>query len=107
MLDLSYILQDMKEIKYNNKVYKLPFSVSLPEDPTVEEEVSNRFNGEKVKLPAFAVAVYDMIIGGEAMATGHDEQVGESGHSFIWDEVRNGLDWFRKYFPKQYMVLLD
>ena len=107
MLDLSYIIQDMKEIKYNNKVYKLPFSVSLPEDPTVEEEVSNRFNGEKVKLPAFAVAVYDMIIGGEAMATGHDEQVGESGHSFIWDEVRNGLDWFRKYFPKQYMVLLD
>ena len=107
MLDLSYILQDMKEIKYNNKVYKLPFTVSLPEDPTVEEEVSNRFNGEKVKLPAFAVAVYDMIIGGEAMATGHDEQVGESGHSFIWDEVRNGLDWFRKYFPKQYMVLLD
>ena len=107
MLDLSYIIQDMKEIKYNNKVYKLPFSVSLPEDPTVEEEVSNRFNGEKVKLPAFAVAVYDMIIGGEAIATGHDEQVGESGHSFIWDEVRNGLDWFRKYFPKQYMVLLD
>ena len=97
----------MKAIKYNNKVYKLPFAVSLPEDPTAEEEVSNRFNGEKTKLPAFAVAVYDTIIGSEALATGHDNQVGESGHSFIWDTVRAGLDWFRKYFPKEYMVLLD
>jgi len=24
-----------------------------------------------------------------------------------WDEHRKGLDWFAKYFPKQYMVLLD
>ena len=97
----------MKEIKYNNKVYKLPFAVSLPEDPTVEEEVSNRFNGEKVKLPAFAVAVYDVIMGSEAMATGHDDQVGQTGHSFFWDTVRAGLDWFRKYCPKEYMVMLE
>ena len=96
-----------KRIVYKNKPIYLPFQVSLPEDPTVEEEVSNRFNGEKVKLPAFAVAVYDVIIGSEAMATGHDDQVGESGHSFFWDTVRAGLDWFRKYFPKEYMVLLD
>ena len=26
----------MKTIKYNNKEYKLPFDVELPEDPTVE-----------------------------------------------------------------------
>jgi hypothetical protein len=35
----------MTEIKYNNKVYKIPFAVSLPEDPTAEEEISNRFYG--------------------------------------------------------------
>ena len=35
----------MKEIKYKNKTYKLPFAVSLPEDPTAEEKISNRFGG--------------------------------------------------------------
>ena len=97
----------MKEIKYNNKVYKLPFAVSLPEDPTAEEKISNRFGGGSCMLPAFAVAVYDTIIGGEALSTGHDDQVGESGHSFIWNDVRAGLDWFRKHNAKAYMVLLD
>ena len=97
----------MKTITYNNKKIKLPFALGLPKDPNEMVEVANRFNGEKVKLPAFAGAVYDMIIGGEALATGHDDQVGESGHSFIWDNVRSGLDWFRQYFPKEYMVLLD
>ena len=24
-----------------------------------------------------------------------------------WDTVRKGLDWFRRYFAKEYMVLLD
>ena len=33
----------MKTIKYNNKEYKMPFDVELPEDPTVEVEVKNRF----------------------------------------------------------------
>ena len=97
----------MKTITYNNKKIKLPFELALPKDPNEMVEVANRFNGEKIKLPAFAVAVYDMIIGGEAMATGHDSQVGESGHSFIWDTVRAGLDWFRKHNAKAYMVLLD
>ena len=83
----------MKEIKYNNKVYKLPFAVSLPEDPTAEEEISNRFNGEKTKLPAFAVAVYDVIMGSELFQN--------------WEDHRKGLDWFIENFPKEYMVLLD
>ena len=97
----------MQTITYNNKKIKLPFTLALPKEPNEMLEVANRFNGEKIKLPAFAVAVYDTIIGSEALATGHDNQVGESGHSFIWDDVRAGLDWFRKYFPKQYMGLLD
>ena len=44
-----------KTIKYNNKEYKLPFDVELPEDPTVEVEVKNRFTGEATTMPEFAL----------------------------------------------------
>ena len=83
----------MKTIKYNNKEYKLPFQVALPKDPTTEEIVKNRFGGESCTLPAFAVAVYDVIMGSEMLQD--------------WKSHREGLDWFIKNFPKQYMVLLD
>ena len=83
----------MKTIIYNNKEYKLPFEVGLSEDPTATETIANRFSGEKVELPQFASAVYDTIIGAEYL-----EQ---------WDTVRKGLDWFRKHFAKEYMVILD
>ena len=82
-----------KRIVYKNKPIYLPFQVSLPEDPTAEEIVKNRFGGESCTLPAFAVAVYDVIIGSEMFQD--------------WKSQRKGLDWFIKYFPKQYMVLLD
>jgi hypothetical protein len=83
----------MKTIKYNNKEYKLPFAVSLPEDPTAMETVRNRFGGESCSLPAFAIAVYDVIIGSEMLGD--------------YKTVRQGLDWFSRNFTKQYMVLLD
>ena len=82
-----------KRIVYKNKPIYLPFQVSLPEDPTAEEIVRNRFGGESCTLPAFAGAVYDVIIGSEMFQD--------------WKSQRKGLDWFIKYFPKQYMVLLD
>jgi len=40
----------MKTITYNNKQYKLPFAVELPEDPTAEVEIANRFSGEKTTM---------------------------------------------------------
>ncbi len=82
-----------KLIKYNNKEYKLPFAVSLPEDPTAMETVRNRFGGESCSLPAFAIAVYDVIIGSEMLGD--------------YKTVRQGLDWFSRNFTDQYMVLLD
>ena len=82
-----------KRIVYKNKPIYLPFQVSLPEDPTAAEIVKNRFGGESCTLPAFAVAVYDVIMGSEMLQD--------------WKSHRQGLDWFIKYFPKQYMVLLD
>ena len=82
-----------KLIKYNNKAYKLPFDVELPEDPTSTDTVRNSFGGESCTLPAFAIAVYDVIIGSEMLED--------------YKTVRQGLDWFSRNFTKEYMVLLD
>jgi len=40
-----------------------------------------------------AVAVYDTIMGAQMFND--------------FKTVRKGLDWFRRYFPAEYMVLLD
>ena len=83
----------MKTITYNNKQYKLPFDVELPEDPTAEVEIANRFSGEKTTMPEFAAAVYDTIIGSEMFGD--------------YDTVRKGLHKFGKLNAKAYMTLLD
>ena len=87
----------MNTIKWNDTEYKMPFDAdySRQKDDSFKEEiiVKNRFGGEPAMLPWFAVAVYDAIIG--------SEQMGD------YDTVRKGLDWFKKYFAKEYMVLLD
>ena len=99
MINLSHMIPDMKTntIKWNGKEYKMPFNAdySRQKDDSFKEEiiVNNRFNNEPAMLPWFAVAVYDVIIG--------SEQAEE------YETVRKGLDWFRKYFAKEYMVLLD
>ncbi len=96
----------MKKIKYEGKHIKLPFPVGLSDDPTSMGSVANRFTGEQAALPEFAIAVYDVIMGSEQLATNHDRQVGEGGSPY-WKSHAKGLDWFRQYFPKQYMTLLD
>ena len=84
-------------IKWNDKEYKMPFDAdySRQKADTFKEEiiVKNRFSGEPALLPWFAVAVYDTLMGAE--------QFGD------YDTHRKGLDWFKKYFAAQYMVLLD
>ena len=112
MIDLSYIIQDrkrgnMKEIKYNNKTIKLPFADADYSDTPLEmETVSNPFSGESIAMPRFAVAVYDVTMGSNHIAESYDQTHG-TGTSPAWDDVRKGLDWFRRYFTKEYMVLLD
>jgi hypothetical protein len=85
----------MKTINYHGKEIKLIDGIEygLDGDPLTEIEISNRFSGEKATVPAFAVAVYDTIMGAEVFGD--------------WDLHRKGLDWFRKNFPSQYMTLLD
>ena len=83
-------------IKYNNKTIVIPKlfnECDFGKNPLEEISVANRFNGESVLLPRFAVAIYDVIMGSEMLQD--------------WKSHRQGLDWFIKYFPKQYMVLLD
>ena len=81
---------------------KLPFKCKVGYKPV---EIANRFTGEKVTVPADAVAVYDVIMGSNLMA----EQSGTSPkkQDELYKTVRKGLDWFMKHEPKAYMVLLD
>jgi len=88
------------KINYNNKDYTIPkpfHNCFFGSNPTKEMTIHNRFNDENhqvsAKLPAFAVAIYDTIIGSEM--------------SEDFDTMQKGLTWFQKYFPKAYMQLLD
>ena len=59
--------------------------------------IFNRFSDEtfqqSAKLPAFAVAIYDTIIGAEQTED--------------YTTMQKGLDWFSRNFTNEYMVLLD
>ena len=84
----------MKEILVRGKKVKVPFEdADYNLDGEENVTISNRFSGEKATVPGYAAAVYDVIIGSEALQD--------------YDKVRKGCDWFSRNFPKQYMVLLD
>jgi hypothetical protein len=96
-------------IEYNGKKIKLPFVVKSHSTAMVER--SNRFSGESIKLPSFAACVYDytmyMVELAEAKDKATKQTPGFSDNQDDWQIVRNGLNWFRQYFAKEYMVLLD
>ena len=97
----------MNTIKYNNKTIKLPFKgADYSTTPLEMETVTNPFSGQSIAMPRFAVAVYDVIMGSNHIAEQYDSKHG-TGTSPTWNDVRKGLDWFRQYFAKEYMVLLD
>ena len=86
----------MNTITYNDKTYKIPKPFNecfFGKEPTKEMTLTNRFSGESATVPAFAVAIYDTIIGAEQTQN--------------YDLMQKGLNWYRKYFAKQYMILLD
>ena len=95
-----------QSVHYNGKVIKLPFLIVKETLNTEMETVTNPFSGQSIAMPKFAVAVYDIIMGSQQIATKADQLHGD-GSSPLWNDVRKGLDWFRKYFAKEYMVLLD
>ena len=98
-------------IIYNNKKMKLPYTLSAGETSTEMVTRQNPFSGESIELPEFAAVVYDKTIELNLKAERKDAATGQppgiSEHQDDWQLVRNGLDWFRQYFAKEYMVLLD
>ena len=86
----------MNTITYNDKTYKIPKPFDecyFGKEPTKELTISNRFSGQTAVVPAFAVAIYDTIIGAERIQD--------------YTLMQKGLDWFSRNFTKQYMILLD
>jgi len=100
-MNKPYYVKDNKFIiKYNDKEYVIPKPFTncyFGAEPTKEMTVGNRFNDENhqqyAKLPAFAVAIYDTIIGAEQTED--------------YDTMQKGLDWFSRNFTNEYMTLLD
>ena len=64
--------------------------------------VRNRFSGEEYELNNVELSMYDFIIGSTIVL----EMSGGYKHTDV-DELRKGLDWFRKNNTKAYMILLD
>ena len=64
--------------------------------------VQNRFSGEEYELHNVELSMYDFIIGSTMVM----EMAGGYKHTDV-DELRKGLDWFRKNNAEAYMVLLD
>ena len=89
MLDLSYIISDMKTQTDNRT-----------------EERKNRFSGESIMLTKEEAKKHDALFLCEIMATLEDKTLGE-GASKHWETMRKHLNWFRQHNAKAYMVLLD
>ena len=88
------------KIEYKGKTYDIPKPFDqcyFGSEPTKEMTIGNRFNDENyqqyAKLPAFAVAIYDTIIGAEQTED--------------YDTMQKGLDWFSRNFTDAYFKLLD
>ena len=101
----------MKEINYKNKKLKLPYDLKDGELSTELVTRQNPFSGQSIKLPEFAAVIYDTCVQLNLKAERKDKATGQplgfSDNQDDWQKVRNGLDWFRQYFAKEYMVLLD
>ena len=88
------------KVKYKNKEYIIPKPFDkcfFGADPTKEMTIHNRFSDgtftQSCTLPAFAVAIYDTVIGAE--------------RSENWDLMQKGIHWFQKNFTDAYYTLLD
>ena len=64
--------------------------------------VRNRFGGGEIKLNNIELSMYDFVIGSSILM----EMSGGYKRTDV-NELRKGLDWFRKNNPEAYMVLLD
>ena len=85
------------KIEYKGKTYDIPKPFDqcyFGAEPTKEMTIFNRFSDESfqasAKLPAFAVAIYDTIIGAEQTED--------------YDTMQKGLTWFQKNCHKSKLL---
>tara|TARA_R110001592_G_scaffold150456_1_gene376449 strand:- start:2059 stop:2352 length:294 start_codon:yes stop_codon:yes gene_type:complete len=79
------------------------------------EVVKNPFTKESIELNPLEVAIYDFTMGSNMMAEQLDIKFNKTlnpndlnpNAQGLWQNVRNGIGWFRKNNAKAYMVLLD
>ena len=64
--------------------------------------VRNRLSGEEYELNNVELSMYDFIMGATITS-----EMGIFNTPHHIQELRKGLDWFRKNNPEAYMVLLD
>ena len=99
----------MTTIIYKDKKYKLPFVVKSHSTAMVTR--TNPLSGQSIELPCFAACVYDYTMYMSMMTEMKDKAMGMgpgfSDNQDDWQKVRDGLNFFRRYFAKEYMVLLD
>jgi len=87
-------------IKYKETLINIPQPFNLcyfGAEPTKVMTIHNRFSDEtftqSCKLPAFAVAIYDTILGAERTED--------------YTLMQKGITWFQKNFTDEYYILLD
>ena len=101
----------MKVIKYKNKKLKLPYDLKDGELSTELVTRQNPFSGQSIELPEFAAVIYDTCIQlnhkAEELDRKTNQPPGISKHQDDWQKVRDGLNFFRQHFAREYMVLLD
>ena len=101
----------MKVIEYKNKKLKLPYDLTEGEATADIVTRMNPFSGQSIDLPRFAAIIYDTVVDLNLAAERKDSATGQalgfSDNQDDWQKVRNGINFFRQYFAKEYMVLLD
>jgi len=65
-------------------------------------EVRNRFSGDSCYLNNVELSMYDFVMGATQMI-----EMGIFNTPHHVQELRKGLNWFRKTNPEAYMILLD
>ena len=91
------LLNNMKELDRQ----KLPkwFNGELYDEGA---EVKNRFSGDSCQLNNVELSMYDFIMGATQMY-----EMGMFNSPKHGQDLRKGLDWFRKNNAEAYMILLD
>ena len=71
--------------------------------------VTNPFSGESYELNALELSIYDFIMGANIVLEEAYEKDVEPNDRLrkIYDNLHDGLDWFKEHNAKAYMVLLD